>query len=421
MMRTIQIDLELTPQIQEALITSKELYNSLNFYLRQRYFELCGQDIYKHNAFTQEELELMKSIVFNVNYPLKTEYINWVKRKNDLTLHAKVTQSLVNQLAKNWKSYFALRKQGDKTVNIPRYKKTYHQLTFNKQTFSRPALKNGRLKTWLFDVGLPKFALDVQSAILSMTKAGYPTLYVIYNERVNLVDIKDHYVIAGVDLGVRNLATVAFDEKYKPLTYKVSCLMNKLNHLNYQSDQLQSSKSPRYLKKIDYKNKLLKHTLHIVSNRMVQDLLSRNVKTVVIGKNLGWKDGVNIGRKNNRKFYQIPHAKFINILRYKLEAVGIDLIEQEESYTSKASFIDGDIIPNYEGNYVKPKFSGQRINRSNYITQDGILIHADVNAAYNIITKYNQSGNERLETIRNWLAKGCRVVQPLGVSINFNG
>ena len=163
----------------------------------------------------------------------------------------------------------------------------------------------------------------------------------------------------------------------------------------------------------------IKHLFHQLSNKIVQDLLHRDIKTLVIGKNKEWKSKVNLGSKNNQKFYQIPFNSLITMLKYKCEAVGISVLEQEESYTSKASFIDNDAIPVY-GKNKKYSFSGRRIKRSKYKTKDHIIIHADVNGAYNIIVKSNQSDNERLNKVRNWLSRGCRVVQPIGQKVTFN-
>ena len=78
----------------------------------------------------------------------------------------------------------------------------------------------------------------------------------------------------------------------------------------------------------------------------------------------------------------------------------ITLILQEESYTSKSSFLDDDILPVYDPSLEeKPKyeFKGRREHRGLYITQDGKYINADVNAAANIIKKRKHEFNyERL-------------------------
>ncbi|WP_244422199.1 zinc ribbon domain-containing protein [Ktedonobacter racemifer] len=97
-----------------------------------------------------------------------------------------------------------------------------------------------------------------------------------------------------------------------------------------------------------------------------------------------------MGRRTNQQFVQLPHARFIEQLTYKAHLVGIRVILQEESYTSKASFLDGDPIPTYEANTAeKPVFSGKRVARSWYRARDGRLIHADINGSYNILRKSN--------------------------------
>nr|WP_293285701.1 hypothetical protein [Microcoleus sp. PH2017_40_RAT_O_B] len=76
------------------------------------------------------------------------------------------------------------------------------------------------------------------------------------------------------------------------------------------------------------------------------------------------------------------------MLKYKAELMGIKVIEQEESYTSKSNFLNLDPIPVY-GNLgaQDTKFSGKRIKRGLYRTSEGRLINADVNGAYNILRK----------------------------------
>ena len=95
-----------------------------------------------------------------------------------------------------------------------------------------------------------------------------------------------------------------------------------------------------------------------------------------------------MGKRNNQQFVQIPHARFIDQLTYKAKLVGIQVIIQEESYTSKASFLDDDLIPTYQANRSeKPVFSGKRIARSWYRAKDGTVLHADINGSLNILRK----------------------------------
>ncbi len=128
--------------------------------------------------------------------------------------------------------------------------------------------------------------------------------------------------------------------------------------------------------------------LHTASRRIIDLLVSEGIGMLIIGKNPLWKQEVEMGKRNNQKFVQIPHARFLDQLTYKARLVGIQIIIQEESYTSKASFLDSDPIPTYQANRPgKQVFSGTRIARSWYRAKDGTVIHADINGSYNILRK----------------------------------
>ena len=94
-----------------------------------------------------------------------------------------------------------------------------------------------------------------------------------------------------------------------------------------------------------------------------------------------------MGKRNNQQFVQLPHARFIDQLIYKAQLVGIQVILQEESYTSVASFLDGDFMPTYGQVETDPVFSGRRPKRGIYRTGTGLRFNADVNGSYNILRK----------------------------------
>ena len=110
-------------------------------------------------------------------------------------------------------------------------------------------------------------------------------------------------------------------------------------------------------------------------------LVSNGVSTVVIGHNKNWKQDINIGKANNQKFVQIPFCKFINMVKYKAQLNGIDVIQREESYTSKCSFLDNEEICKHE------QYVGKRVKRGLFKSHDGRLINADLNGALNILRK----------------------------------
>jgi putative transposase len=116
--------------------------------------------------------------------------------------------------------------------------------------------------------------------------------------------------------------------------------------------------------------------------------VKEGIGVLVIGKNEGWKNEIEMGKRNNQNFVQIPHARFISMFTYKAELVGIRVQITEESYTSKASFLDRDPLPvrksNDDATYA---LSGKRVKRGLYRAANGRYINADINGAGNIIRK----------------------------------
>src|SRR5262249_22782669 len=117
------------------------------------------------------------------------------------------------------------------------------------------------------------------------------------------------------------------------------------------------------------------------SRLIVDTLLDEGIGTLVIGKNDGWKQAVNLGARTNQNFVYLPHAQFIEMLTYKAQLVGILVIVSEESYTSKCSFLDLEPIGK------RDTYCGKRIKRGLFRAGDGRLLNADVNGSYNILRK----------------------------------
>lgn len=206
--------------------------------------------------------------------------------------------------------------------------------------------------------------------------------------------------IMGIDLGVDCLATIADNTGLSPVIIKgkaaksINQYYNKqrahyygiLRHGYGPKDGLFHSKRMQRLdRKRFYK---LKDYFHKASYHIVQLAIKRKISTIVIGVNKGWKDNVNIRKNDKQNFKTLPHTLLIKMIEYKAEQYDIKVIRQEESYTSKASFVDIDELPIYEkGVKTKVLFSGRRVERGLYRTKEKNYIHADVNAAGNIIRK----------------------------------
>jgi putative transposase len=206
----------------------------------------------------------------------------------------------------------------------------------------------------------------------------------------------DPKLVAAIDLGVNVLAAVTSTKPgFQPHLVNGRPLKSLNQHYNKQRARHQShlAKARRFtshqLDRITTKrNRRVNAYLHTASRRIIDVLVSEGIGTLVVGKNPLWKQEVELGHRNNQQFVQVPHARFIEMLTYKAKLVGIQVELQEESYTSKASFLDRDVIPTYNPNRTeKPRFSGKREQRGLYRASDGRRIHADVQGSYNILRK----------------------------------
>ncbi|AGK53503.1 RNA-guided endonuclease TnpB family protein [Bacillus sp. 1NLA3E] len=121
---------------------------------------------------------------------------------------------------------------------------------------------------------------------------------------------------------------------------------------------------------------------------LFQKIKEGKIDTVIVGYNAGWKQECEMGKKNNQAFVQIPFHKLISAFENKCVKEGIRFLKQEESYTSKASFLDKDFIPVWsKDNKTTYRFSGKRITRGLYRSKNGRCIQADINGALNILRK----------------------------------
>ena len=137
------------------------------------------------------------------------------------------------------------------------------------------------------------------------------------------------------------------------------------------------------------RNNKIKNYTHQLSHKLITHLSKLGVKNIVYGKNVNFKQEINLGRVTNQNFVNIPFNQIIERLRYKALLAGMNFIIVEESYTSKTSFLDREKLHGYKGNRAPKKYEfwGNRITRSLFKSKDGFIIHADTNASFNIIRK----------------------------------
>ncbi|WP_324278848.1 transposase [Fusobacterium polymorphum] len=199
----------------------------------------------------------------------------------------------------------------------------------------------------------------------------------------------------GIDLGIDNLCTCVTNNGASFLIdgRKLKSINQYYNKINAK---LQSIKDKQKIERTTLRQKRIARK----RNNRINDYLSKAARTIVnyclnndigklvLGYNEGFQRNSNIGSINNQNFVNIPYGKLRDKLIYLCKLYGIEFKLQEESYTSKASFFDGDEIPIYDKeNPQEYIFSGKRIKRGLYQTSAGKLINADCNGALNILRK----------------------------------
>ncbi|MED4995098.1 transposase, partial [Geobacillus stearothermophilus] len=192
-----------------------------------------------------------------------------------------------------------------------------------------------------------------------------------------------------IDLGLNNFVTMVNNIGETPIVINGKGVKSINQYYNKQKVYFQSilkkqnglNWSKRLEKLTLKRNNKIKDFMHKASRYVVDWCVKHNIDTIVIGKNDNWKQEVDLGKRLNQAFVQIPYDMFIEQLQYKCEEVGIKVVLTEESYTSGTSFLDGEapIKENYDKN--------RRIKRGLFKSNKGILINADVNGAYNIMRK----------------------------------
>jgi putative transposase len=229
-------------------------------------------------------------------------------------------------------------------------------------------------------------------------KADHSVLEVVYEAEDQPAEGLDPELFVALDLGVNVLAALTSNKagfvprlvSGKPVK-AINQLYNKQRE--HIQKQLAHGTEPRYtsrrLDRITTKrNRRVLGYLHSASRRIIDLLVEEGIGVLVLGKNPYWKTNVALGKKHNQEFVQIPHAQLLELLTYKAEASGIRVLVTEESYTSRASFLDLDPLPTYDPaqgaeQEEQPHFSGRRDGRW-YRVKGRAPIHADVNGSYNI-------------------------------------
>ncbi len=379
--------------IDAAAFASKNLYNSALYQMRQRF-------IAAHTVIPYGDLDKLMHA---------TEQYK--------ALPAKVAQWVLKQVCLAWKSYaaacLAWNANPGKLLGHPKLPKYLDKQGRNLLTYTEQAISKVKIRSGIVEFSGMTIAVQTRQALPDQVRivphATHYTVEVIYEQMEIPADL-DPALVAGIDLGINNLATIASNQPgFVPLLVNGRPLKALNQYYNQQRAHLQAKlphgqfTSHRLDILTDKRKRQIDSYLHAASRRIIEVLVQYRIGTLVIGKNDGWKQDVQLGKKTNQSFVFIPHARFIDILTYKAQLVGIVVIVTEESHTSKCSFLDNEPV----GHHVH--YMGKRVKRGLFLSASGKQVNADANGAYNIITKVvpNAFGNGRVGV----------VVHPVGLAL----
>ena len=360
--------------------------------------------------FNNKELSYM----FLEYYLKSTDNIDY--KHKDLGSHT--AQQTVKKVAESFKSYyksfFDYLKNKDKysgKPELPKYKKKVSFCSFSF-TNIECKIKNSKIR-------FPKTELKLNFNYNTNDLKHIKTTVIKYYDKIQLQLVFEKDVvenekensgsrhIAGIDLGINNIVTIATNkgksllvkDKYlKQLNQFSSKELSDIYTKQTTTGKLEKPKSSKKVKTLFRKrNNRITNFSYILANFIVKYCLNNNIDTLVIGLNKDWKQDIKMGSINNQNFQQIPFRKIIDKIEYKCKLNNIDVIIKEESYTSKSNCLNYDYIPTYKKEDDKEyEFTGKRIKRGLFRTDSNILINADVNGAVNILRK--EFKNIKIET-----------------------
>ncbi len=401
-------------RLRELTAHAKNLYNQSLWTLRQAFFATG-----KYFSYPQMD-KAMKQVLNlegEINYRL---------------LKAKVAQQTLRRLDRNFKSFFKANQDFKKNPkkypgqpHIPRYKKGQHDnLIYDYQAFS---IKEGVVvldKKEGLTIPLPKQLVGKAiKQIEILSKYRHFEAIFVYEDEVQVAQVAPNDKVMAIDLGLNNLATGVTNGTEKPFIIDGRKLKSINYHYNKRLAKQQSllkktrnlKWSSRLQRLADKRNARISDYLHKATRQITNICVSKGISKVVIGDISNSLDHINLGKKTNQNFINLSLGQFIDKLRYKLELHGITLKVTNESYTSKASFVDSDCLPKKYQPEKSHSFSGKRVKRGLYRSQDGTLVNADVNGAYNILRKcestfsFGQLVEKVGDCVKKWLHPTKRV------------
>ena len=449
------------PYFNEMCSNSKNLFNTTNFYIRQIFTGLTQErelqplqqevldNIQKHipkindnqlsiyRKKTEKEqakpVEKRKEIKCNlfeepskenpyVDYNFLDALFKSMVQQDYRSLPTQSSQGVMKTVFQNWKSFYASLREYKANPSkfkarpkIPGYSRSLEkEVSFSNQDCvikESKFLKFPKTKERL-NIGKLGFIEGKLKQVRVLPKYGHYVVELIFQVPFEQEVKESNRRYMSVDLGTDNIATIVTNTGRGPVLVKgknIKSVNQRYNQLkaHYMSilrngkNHKQGQFTSRRLEKISHKRfNQMKDLFHKASHIVEKMALEEDIATIIIGQNKDWKQNSNMGKKNNQSFVSIPHSLLIQMIKYKAERHGIKVHLTEESYTSKASFLDNDNILVYGEDDSKKSFSGKRTKRGIYRSKNGTLINADVNGAANIMRKvFEKAFQEPFSTI----------------------
>ena len=363
--------------IKELCHLSKNLYNASLYDVRQYYFETKS-----YRTWQSQDTIFTRT-----------------KNPDYYALQSYLASEVIKQIGRQFIGFF--NNKSNKKKRIPKYKDKhgYNVITFNNKTISKQIEFDENKQLYTYTLCKRSYNLKVQS-----TKSNVKMVKFVYDEANDLIKCfkiyeveqpklkRDNSRYFSIDPGLNNIVSIYNNIGIRPLLYNGRPIKSINQYYNKTNAKLRSElptnvKSSKRLKQLSFKrNNKIDYEMHKISTHIINEAVKNNISKIFIGKNVGWKNEINLGRRNNQNFVNIPYTKLFHQLSYKGLLKGIEVIFTEESYTSKASFFDKDELPKY-GESDNHKFSGKRIQRGLYRDSKGNIWNADLNGAANIMRK----------------------------------
>ena len=355
-----------------------------------RFEDIC----FKSGLLYNYVLYSVRQGIFSGNYLKEYEFSTKLGRENQFdfrNLPTDLSRQVVGQVFKSIRSWVKLKKDFDKNPSkygnhrphIPSYKKGKKQ---NMVVFTTNScrIKDGYIH-FVKNIIHPIKTKIGDSKLCQVRIIPQATCYVIeviYENKEQELNLNKDNVIS-IDLGLNNLCSCISNVGLIPFIVNGRIMKsfnqwynkNKAKLMSYVGD-VGTSKRLRQLN--NYRNFWIEDYIHKVSRYIVNYCINNNIGSIVIGLNKGWKQEINLGKKTNQKFVEIPFSRLIDKISYKCKLVGISFQINEESYTSKVDHLAFEKLGKHD------VYLGKRKKRGLFQSSIGKLLNADINGAIGI-------------------------------------